>query len=250
MNIVISDNAMILNVSGGYNTIVGMNSMFSNINGSNNTTIGYSTLTANTGSNNVAIGSNAEEYSLNPNNIVAIGYNANTAQKPINPINSTAIGANANCAGFLNSTAIGFNASNLANNQVMIGNFTEEVYIPGNLRVIGTFTGYSPYTTDSDFRIKENISYINKEYDISKLRPCEFNYINSSTSTIGFIAQDVEKIIPLSVVTIDDLKGIDYSAITSASIVTIKKLLERVDILEKLLKKNNIKLNNVSNMNK
>jgi len=249
MNVVISDNALISNVSGGYNTIVGMNSMISNINGSNNTAIGYNTLSANTGSNNLAIGSNAEKYSINSNNNIAIGYNAMTLPVPLTTLvtNSTAIGANANCGGFSNSTAIGFNASNIANNQVVIGNGTEQVYIPGNLRVIGTVTGTTSYITGSDFRIKENISYINKEYDISKLRPCEFNYINSSTTAIGFIAQDVEKVIPLSVITVDDLKGIDYSAITSASIVTIKKLLERVDVLEKLLKKNDIKSNIFSN---
>jgi hypothetical protein len=244
MNIVISDNGLISNVNGGYNTIVGMNSMISNINGSNNTAFGYNTLTRNTGSNNVAIGSNAEQYStnVNSNNNIAIGYNAMTVPNALSTTlvtNSTAIGANANCSGFSYSTAIGFNASNIANNQIVLGNGTEQVYIAGNLRVIGTVTGTYAYNTGSDFRIKENISYINKEYDISKLKPCEFNYINSSKINIGFIAQDVEKVIPLSVVD-NDLKGIDYSALTSASIITIQKLLERVDILEQTLNENNI----------
>ena len=89
--------------------------------------------------------------------------------------------------------------------------------------------------------MKENISYITQEYDISKLKPCQFNYINSSTTTLGFIAQDVEEVIPLSVRgSITEMKGIDYSCITSASIITIKKLLERVEILENILKKHNI----------
>ena len=207
MNIVISDNGLISNVSGGYNTVVGMNSMIANVNGNYNTAIGYNSLNTNTGSNN------------------------------------TGIGANANCSIFSNSTAIGFNASNTANNQIVLGNGTEQVYIPGNLRVIGSVTGSSAYITSSDFRIKENISYITDEYDISKLKPCQFNYINSSNMTIGFIAQDVEEVIPLSVTgKDDDLKGIDYSAITSSLVITIKKLIERTEYLEKVLKKYNLTL--------
>jgi hypothetical protein len=193
---------------------------------------------------NTAIGNNAlltNITNINGSYNTAIGYNA--LNTPIGSYN-TAIGANANCSGFSQSTAIGFNASNTANNQIVLGNATETVLIPGPLSGNSAiFTGQvqaATFNSTSDYKLKENIFYLNEEFNIEQLKPCQFNFINSSVTQIGFIAQDVEKVIPLSVTTTNDLKGIDYSSITAASIITIKKLLERVEILENLLKKHNI----------
>jgi hypothetical protein len=293
MNTVISDLGLNKNTYGGYNTVVGMNSMISNISGNQNSAFGSNSLVSSTGTGNTAIGAYSEQYmyNVNSNYNTALGFLSRTSDidTSTSVTNSTAIGANTNCSGYSYSTAIGFNASNTENNQIVLGNATETVFIPGNFSMPstaymnvfnasfinvsitnGTFTNIETtnisskttmsiggalsgtsaiftgqvqsvtFRSTSDYKLKENIFYLNEEFNIEKLKPCKFNFINSSIRQIGFIAQDVEQVIPLSVTTTDGLKGIDYSSITAASIITIKKLLERVDILENLLKKHNI----------
>jgi hypothetical protein len=93
----------------------------------------------------------------------------------------------------------------------------------------------------SDFKLKENIIYLDKAFDLSKLKPCQFNFINSSVTKLGFIAHEVQEVVPLSVTgTKESIQSVDYSAIIAASILTIKTLIERVDYLENVLKKHNL----------
>ena len=96
------------------------------------------------------------------------------------------------------------------------------------------------FNSTSDFELKENIIYLNKDYDINKLKPCTFNFKNSSITKLGFIAQDVKEIIPIAVSENNKIHSIDYSSMTTASILTIQKLIERVDYLENILKKHNL----------
>jgi hypothetical protein len=96
------------------------------------------------------------------------------------------------------------------------------------------------FNATSDYNLKENISYLNKEFEINKLKPCTFNFKNSSSTQLGFIAQDVREIIPLSVSENASVLSINYSGIIAASVMTIKNLIERVENLESILKRNNI----------
>jgi DNA repair ATPase RecN len=87
--------------------------------------------------------------------------------------------------------------------------------------------------------LKENIVYMDNAYDITKLNPCTFNFINNPQKKIGFIAQDVQKIIPDSV-TINPMEKtltIDYSAILSASIDSIKQIIKKMEILSTKIEK-------------
>ena len=55
-------------------------------------------------------------------------------------------------------------------------------------------------TQNSDRRMKENIEYIpNGLNKITMLKPAKFDYIKGEKSVIGFIAQDVQKVIPEAV---------------------------------------------------
>jgi hypothetical protein len=96
------------------------------------------------------------------------------------------------------------------------------------------------FNSTSDYNLKENIIYLNEEYELNKLKPCTFNFKNSSTTQLGFIAQDVREIIPLSISDNASILSIDYSGIIAASVITIKKLTERVEILESILNKYNL----------
>ena len=105
--------------------------------------------------------------------------------------------------------------------------------------VTGTFTSvYSAgFYSTSDYKLKENIEYIGNEYEIQNLKPCTFNFINSSTKKIGLIAQDVKEIIPESVISSGDSLNIDYGALVSASIFSIQKILKKLEILSNKVEK-------------
>jgi len=65
----------------------------------------------------------------------------------------------------------------------------------------GGYLSASAWTYGSDRRLKENIAYfdnsnINALALIAKLRPASFDYINGQKNTEGFIAQDVQTILP------------------------------------------------------
>ncbi|MGL4252868.1 MAG: tail fiber domain-containing protein [Fusobacteriaceae bacterium] len=98
----------------------------------------------------------------------------------------------------------------------------------------------------SDERFKENIvsvgrtksaSFLDK---VSNLQVKQFNYRNDDKTVIGFIAQDVEKILPEAVSTLvdtteengEDRKFLNPMVIIAAQNQAIKELLARVEALE------------------
>ena len=98
------------------------------------------------------------------------------------------------------------------------------------------------YQAESDSRLKENIENI--EYgttEILQLRPRKFNWIGESIEQNGFIAQEVESIIPAFVKTgemkINDddeegIKAVDYNSIVAALVKTVQELEARIKTLE------------------
>jgi hypothetical protein len=72
----------------------------------------------------------------------------------------------------------------------------------GGLRVGNGASGYgaayaSAFTVASDRRLKENISYFDSGLaQILQLKPATFDFINGENNQKGFIAQDVETVIP------------------------------------------------------
>jgi hypothetical protein len=126
---------------------------------------------------------------------------------------------------FIMPSSAKMNVSNASFTNVSFTNIT------GTLGTITTIYSAGFYST-SDFNLKENIEYIDNKYDINQLKPCTFNFINTSIKKIGFIAQDVEKIIPESVVTgINSGLNIDYSALLSITVDSIKQINKKLDIL-------------------
>lgn len=100
--------------------------------------------------------------------------------------------------------------------------------------------------TGSDERFKENITpvgivrstgFLDK---VKNLQAKQFNYRGSDKTIIGFIAQDVEKILPQAVTTLvdtteeneEDRKFLDPMALIAMQNQAIKELLARVEALE------------------
>lgn len=64
------------------------------------------------------------------------------------------------------------------------------------------------WTYGSDRRLKENISYFGDGLDtIMRLKPVAWDYISGTKSNLGFIAQDVQEVIPEAVTITDEETG-------------------------------------------
>ena len=98
-----------------------------------------------------------------------------------------------------------------------------------NLTVGGTVTA------NSDEKLKKNVKTIENAIDIvSKLRGVEFDYIETDQHSIGFIAQEVQNVLP-ELVFGDDPKSVAYQNVVAILVEAIKELKsEIVDLQNKI----------------
>ena len=149
-----------------YNVGLGRASGYNLTTGSSNTILGdQSGFALTTGDRNICIGRNAGYQLSTGNRNIAIGYDA---------------GVQIANEDIVESVAIGYNAINTANNQVVLGNSsTTEI------------CGYVDFTVHSDARIKENIQeQVSGLELIKKLRPVSYN-VNYNT-VAGFIGEKAD----------------------------------------------------------
>jgi hypothetical protein len=113
------------------------------------------------------------------------------------------------------------------------------------------------YTSASDYRLKENVSYTwDATTRLKQLRPCRFNWISDDTDTAldGFLAHEVSTVVPDAVKgakdatktqnvyddngiktgtqTVPDYQGIDQSKLVPLLVKTIQELEARITALE------------------
>ena len=91
----------------------------------------------------------------------------------------------------------------------------------------------------SDIRLKQDISYNLDEYNIDALKPAKFRYVEDnpygldSSLRYGFIAQDLEKVLPIAVKkNPDGYLCIDYNCIIAILVKTVKDLKKEIEILK------------------
>ena len=196
--------ALGLNTTGAQNSAFGWYALYSNTTGANNTAVGQSTLKNNstgdensafgqdalannsTGKYNSVFGRNAFHNNSTGDKNTVLGWSAGNANTVGS--NNTAIGAEATFGAnnLSNATAIGFQANATADNMIRLGNTA--------VTVIG---GQVAWTAASDSRIKKNI--VNSTYGLAtvlKLRPVEYNLTSNDLKQVGFIAQEVQKLVP------------------------------------------------------
>ena len=116
-----------------------------------------------------------------------------------------------------------------------------DVVSKGNLTAFGT-----SFLSVSDEREKEHIYQISESLNkISDLRPTKFTWKETQKQDVGFIAQEVEKIIPEVVEetkgfinTDEDMnrKTISYPKLIPYLVDTIQELIQRIEKLEKKVK--------------
>lgn len=150
-----------------------------------------------------------------------------------------------NNTSYIKSFSIGANAQLwrpfVYNNKTTLtpsSNNTENVFVPGDLYVNGSFVN------PSDLTIKENIKIIHPTiYDnIDYLKVVEFNFKDDENKKIhyGFIAQDILKQIPELVTTIPkkqgdeihDILAVNYLEMIPLLVARLQKMQREIDELK------------------
>src|SRR3989338_5233007 len=252
--------------SGDRNTAVGPGALMSVVSGSNNTAVGKDALRNSTasynvavgheaimtltgGGDNVALGNNALRLLSNDSGNTAIGYNS--LDSITEGDNITALGYNTDVAnGKTNVAAIGANAFASQSHTMVFGDGDVVGWgfgvQPGAYAIrVGTDTLNGNGARLTLGGVWQNASDISKKHDIKDilygldevlaLHPVEFRWKNSTNNQkdIGFIAQEVEKVIPEIVSGVDGDKAVGYANLTPVLVQAIKELNEENEMLER-----------------
>ena len=234
-NMAIGNTALGLNVGGYNNVAIGSESQYKNLWGWGNVALGIATLNQNvTGNFNTAVGHGAG-YFLTSSYNTAFGHNALDGQADGG--GNTGVGVNAGGVPWnqrtYNSTFLGYNAKAQSglDNVIVIGYnaYTNEhhtIQLGDNrivkLKTSGTIWSNGSQLT-SDARLKTNIQPLPNSIDlIMKLNPVHYTKKNSLESTDyaktenGFIAQELQKVLPYLVIEgtdKDKILSVDYNSI-------------------------------------
>lgn len=94
----------------------------------------------------------------------------------------------------------------------------------------------SAWAYGSDFRMKENVSDVENGLNmVLKMKPKHFDYINGQKDNLGFIAQDIQEIIPQAVSISDETTGmlaLKTDFLIPYLVKAIQELTARVQYLE------------------
>jgi hypothetical protein len=106
----------------------------------------------------------------------------------------------------------------------------------GNFDGSGNLTATGDIAAFSDEKLKKNVKTIQNALEkVKSLRGVEYERVDIEQKGIGFIAQELEKIIPNVVNTQGDYKTVSYGNITSILVEAIKELSKEVEYLKNKL---------------
>ena len=120
---------------------------------------------------------------------------------------------------------------------------------PASTSVLNTVYG-SAFLYNSDESLKMNINTIKNATDkISKLRGVNFEWKENEEKDMGFVAQEIEKILPELVKTNSDtsLKSVKYGNITALLVEALKEQMQINEVQEEKINKLEQKINNLIN---
>ena len=213
------------------NTAIGAGALNNNSVGQQSTAVGRNALFDSTGSFNTGVGYAAGTSIGGGSNNTCIGYQSNTS------------------SGITNGTAVGNGAVCTLSNTMKFGNAAvSNNYFSNTVNAV-------TFTASSDLRYKKEISPISPSLAIlNKLQPVNYYFKTEEELTsekiksvafsgdkthekqVGFIAQEVEKLVPYVVHTdVEGYKSIDYSKFSP---YIIKAIQEQQLLIEQLIKAN------------
>ena len=144
------------------------------------------------------------------------------------------------------ATGTGTGMLKIYTSQVGVGDIFALDATNGNGHFKGDVTAYST-TTTSDIKLKENVRDLEGALDTTlKLRGVKFDWKdeNKDNDQLGFIAQEVEEVLPEIVKEVTSLsddntethKSVNYSAVVPVLVEAIKELKQEIDDLKEQLK--------------
>ena len=114
-------------------------------------------------------------------------------------------------------------------------NPTAKLYVNGDVFVTGITTS-TDFDSLSDQNLKTNIETISTPLDkIQRIRGVNFDWKETQRSSMGVIAQEVEKVFP-QLVHGDETKTVNYNGLIGLLIECIKEQQKEIDLLKEILK--------------
>lgn len=234
-NTAIGKEALVDNTTGPYNIALGNSALQHNLTGSRNVAIGHIALRDATGDRNVAVGVDAGQQNTGSNNVFFGFESGQTNTGSTNVFLGYRSGKNAT-----GSNQLFIDNSDDAT-PLIYGEFADdELVINGELGInkinpahpIHLSSGAhvtvgGVWTNASDISKKKNIDEL--PYGLSEIMlmdPKKYEYKADGSSSIGFVAQEMEKIIPEAVSGEEGEKGIAYGLLTSVLVQGIQVLVE------------------------
>ncbi len=238
--------------TGAKNTYIGYEAGYLNEEGIDNAFIGYRAGTANTSGNyNTFLGSEAGLVSFGGDNNVYIGYQAGLGNIIGN--SNIFIGYQAGSSE-VGSDKLYIENSN-SSSPLIYGEFNNNrVVINGNngnnannrtLFVNGSIGATSAFNNDSDRRLKTNIQTIPNALDkVLEMRGVTYAWKDGRETgdRMGFIAQEVEPILPQVVDNKNDHYTMQYAPITAVLVEAVKE--QQMQIEELRIKNEELKISN------
>lgn len=180
------------------------------------------------------------KISRNDTNISSLGFYSQSKNRDGVIYTANDASLNFETVGFIQFTTN--NASEkmriLTDGNVGIGSTvpTSKLTVTGDVRISGVGTA-TEFVSTSDINLKENITVIdNPITKLSELRGVTFDW-KQGGSSVGVIAQDVEKIFPQAVRGEKNNKGVNYNAIIGLLVESIKEQQKEIDELKSRLDK-------------
>jgi hypothetical protein len=163
------------------------------------------------------------------------GYTTYTANQAVNTSSSPSFVAvyatdwfySSGATGWYNSTYVG---GWFMNDTSWVRSYNDKGILTGGTMQAGTFN------TTSDIKLKENVKTITGALDtVCALRGVTFDWIATKESTLGFIAQEVEKVVPelVSHNVEDDIKTVNYGNMVALLTEAVKELKAEIEELKK-----------------
>jgi len=157
-------------------------------------------------------------------------------------VSGTSSGFTLNVTGNAQIIRSGTSTALIAGLSGVTGSVIRFSYNGGFVGSISTDGSNTAYNTSSDYRLKEDLKPIDKPLEkVLNLNPLNFKYKSSGIRQDGFIAHELQEILPYIVTgqkdAVDEFgdpvyQEVDYSKLTPILIAAIKELKKEIDILK------------------
>lgn len=184
------------------------------------------------GSNNVVVYTTSGSVSLRANGLgggdeITCTSTSVTINNDTTINGNTAITATTNTRLIINTSSGGVNMTIRTDGSAVVGSITNN----------GANTSFN---TSSDYRLKKNIKPIKNIIDtLRQLKPYNFDFISNGFNTDGFIAHEVQEILPYCVHGEKDgeqMQSIDYSKLTPLLVAAVQQQQIQIDLLTNFIK--------------